>query len=136
MKGIPIKFRGCDFSGHTVCGDLVHGRTMGQTYIQILEHADLFDEGNARAVCIKVVPESVRQLIGFDCNGDEVYEGDEIVFENEIGLLTEVNRLQKRKIKAMLKPDVYLEGGDDYFSLSVAQKKNAEWLGGVKVGGN
>ena len=76
MKAVPIKFRGCDFDGKTHCGDLVHGRTMGQTYIQILEHADLFDEGNARAVYTKVIPESVRQLIGFDCNGDEVYEGD------------------------------------------------------------
>jgi len=76
LKGIPVKFRGCDDSGRTHCGDLVHGRTMGQTYIQILEQANLFDEGDARAIRIRVIPESVRQLVGFDCNGEELYEGD------------------------------------------------------------
>lgn len=76
MKGVPIKFRGVDADGKCHYGDLVHGRTAGQTYIQIIEHYDLFDEGDGFCVRIAVIPESVRQLVGYDINGEEIYEND------------------------------------------------------------
>lgn len=75
MRGVPIKFRGVDVNGHYHYGDLVHGRTMGQTFIYVLE-GNLFDEGANTRYKIPVIPDSVRQLVAYDTNGDEIYEGD------------------------------------------------------------
>ena len=74
MKGIPIKFRAKEtIKGEYVYGDLIH---CGDD-VCIREHTtvDLFltHEGDT-----KVDPDSVAQLLGYDVDGAEIYEGDEI----------------------------------------------------------
>lgn len=62
-----IKFRGrCIGSGTLVYGDLKH-------YFD-----DVFVNG------WQVKPESVAQLVGYDCDGKEVYEGDVLILQNGI----------------------------------------------------
>lgn len=63
----PIKFRGRDAYGKLHYGDLWQ-RTDGMI---------LFDHDET--VWQRVHPESVAQLVGYDANGNEVYEGDIIV---------------------------------------------------------
>lgn len=59
----PIKFRGkSKFNGEIVFGDLTHSRTGKAIYIE--------DD--------QVEPESVAQLVGYDADGKEIYEGDVI----------------------------------------------------------
>lgn len=56
---LPIKFRGLSkYSGKNVYGDFYHGKKI--VYVD-LEPVD---------------PESVKQLVGYDKDGREVYEGD------------------------------------------------------------
>lgn len=63
---IPIKFRGRDAeTGKMVYGDYING-TMGP----------LINEHNWAMPARIVEPSSVAQLLGYDKNGDEVYEGD------------------------------------------------------------
>jgi len=58
----PIKFRGrCIGNGTFVYGDLTHN----------------FDDVYVNGWQVK--PESVAQLVGYDANGNEVYEGDELI---------------------------------------------------------
>ena len=64
----PIKFRGRTKSGEFVYGDLIH---MTDNRIGII-----FDK---RVAAVEVDPDSVAQLVGFDSDGREVYEGDIIV---------------------------------------------------------
>lgn len=116
MRRVPVKFRGCDFDGRTHCGDLVHGRTMGQTYIQILEQADLFDEGEASATRYRVIPESVRQLIGFDCNGDEVYEGDMVCEAVQYSLGDKPLHINWRAASSLCGYLFYVEDGESHYS--------------------
>lgn len=66
----PIKFRGRDAYGKLHYGDLWQ-RTDGMIIFDHDEH-----------LWQRVHPESVAQLVGFDCDGREVYEGDIIVDEN------------------------------------------------------
>lgn len=61
----PIKFRGCDMMGKMRFGH--YAITGGHPYI-IEEH-----------VWCEVEPESVAQLVGYDINDKEVYEGDELI---------------------------------------------------------
>ena len=61
----PIKFRGRDLAGKMRFGH--YAITGGRPYI-IEEH-----------VWCEVYPDSVVQLVGFDKNGEEVYEGDTVV---------------------------------------------------------
>lgn len=71
---VPIKFRGADIiSGEYHYGDYVT-RSEGCA-IRVRENDKLFDMHEYE---IAVKPESVAQLVGYDANGAEVYEGDEI----------------------------------------------------------
>lgn len=58
------KFRARDFDGNLVCG----GITAGGDFIIV----------NARKF-VTVDKDSIRQLVGYDCDGNEVYEGDIVI---------------------------------------------------------
>lgn len=63
----PIKFRGVMYGGNEkVYGDLVHEN--GHTYII-----------NVAREHHRVYENSVAQLVGYDVNGKEVYEGDTVL---------------------------------------------------------
>ena len=62
----PIKFRGRDQNGKFHYGDLNHS----DKYVLIS------NDGKPR---IFVDPDSVAQLVGYDANGNEVYEGDALI---------------------------------------------------------
>jgi len=69
VKGIPIKFRGKAENGEYVYGDLMQGN---------------YDESAFRIKPRKKRPvyvdkNSVAQLVGYDVDGKEVYEGDAII---------------------------------------------------------
>ena len=65
----PIKFRGCfPGGGMTAYGDLIHTK----------RGVFIFTESGGRMV---VEPDSVAQLVGYDKNGKEVYEGDTVIDE-------------------------------------------------------
>ena len=67
MKKIPIKFRGRDVESgkHIICG-FGYADLNGKKYI--------FDAKTSMAY--HVAPDSVAQLVGYDVDGKEVYEGD------------------------------------------------------------
>lgn len=67
MKGIPIKFRGKDVdTDRYVYGDFVQG----DYDFMFINNSNIY----------RVYPESVAQLIGYDADGNEIYEGDRIIF--------------------------------------------------------
>ena len=76
----PIKFRGrvCDENkaqsdqGKTVYGNCLFQYPNGTV---ALSHT-------IKLALTFVEPESVAQLVGFDADGNEVYEGDELVLQN------------------------------------------------------
>lgn len=69
MKTVPIKFRGV--SAKT--GDYVYGAYVNEcTFVCDGEGCDAF-----KFVCI--LPATAAQLVGYDSNGNEVYEGDVLV---------------------------------------------------------
>lgn len=74
MKNIPIKFRGKDcITGELLFGDLFHknkGVFIGSA----------ISEGYAVS---EVYPDSICQLVGYDKNGAEVYEGDTVYFKSD-----------------------------------------------------
>ena len=73
-----IKFRGETYNGRLISGDLIHQH--GKVYI---------DE--VCAECI-VKPESVAQLVTYDADGKEIYEGDEF--------LTGLNSVVRAELRA------------------------------------
>ena len=64
----PIKFRGRTQNGNLIYGDLIHFRG----YISIHENG---------SGIYHIAPDSVAQLVGYDANGKEVYEGDTVIEE-------------------------------------------------------
>ena len=75
MKGIPIKFRGTTIKyKEVVYGDLFH--CDGKTFIMTLAIHNI--AGAFETQSDEVAPDSVAQLVGYDANGEEIYEGDEI----------------------------------------------------------
>ncbi len=71
----PIKFRGRDMNGHFVFGLLTKKkiRSSGEICYAIAT-------GNCSAgETIPVNENSIAQLVGYDANGNEVYEGDTFV---------------------------------------------------------
>ena len=78
MKGVPIKFRGRDIiSNEYLYGDYV-SRDEGCA-IRIHHQTSLF---NMHEYEIAVDSNSVAQLVGYDADGNEVYEGDAVVEVN------------------------------------------------------
>lgn len=68
MRKVPIKFRGVDTAGNYVYGGIN-------------------EAGNGIIINnlpILVEPESVSQLVGYDRNGEEVYEGDTVINEQTL----------------------------------------------------
>lgn len=79
MKGVPIKFRGRVFaSNEVVFGDYITHKD-GSCAIRVRDNDDLF---NMHEYEIAVEKRSVAQLVGYDADGKEVYEGD-IIFDDE-----------------------------------------------------
>lgn len=76
MKNIPIKFRGnsaVDAPNFINKGDFVFGSS-------IIQRHDKFWLGDDKGSYVD--PDSVCQLVGYDINGAEVYEGDRIIDSN------------------------------------------------------
>lgn len=74
MKGIPIKFRGvvycsCD---EKVFGELTHQN--GSAYIRAVDGEYHY----------RVDENTISQLVGYDAEGNEVYEGDKVRVGDEI----------------------------------------------------
>lgn len=92
-----IKFRGRSInSGELVYGDLVHTDTEAVN-IRYIEKNFCGVAGRVVIFVKEVEPYSVAQLIGYDADGNEVYEGDTL-FDNYgksevadlvVGLITE-----------------------------------------------
>lgn len=80
MKGVPIKFRGKPtLSSEYIYGDYV--TRQDGCAIRFKENENLF---NMHVYEIDVKPETVAQLVGYDVNGEEVYEGDALLsFDND-----------------------------------------------------
>ena len=96
MKGVPIKFKGESALG-TIYGYYV--KREGKAYIY-----------NEIGAGVTVDENSVAQLIGYDDNGNEIYEGDELIYiDNDKDI--EYNKLKKAffskvTVQAALKNDV------------------------------
>ena len=69
----PIKFRGRTKSGKFVFGEYAQNFMGGKPQICY------FDEHGWN--CTQVDPDSVAQLVGYDKDGNEIYEGDKVVSE-------------------------------------------------------
>lgn len=66
---LPIKFRGKTHNGKSFYGDLIHRFGM----VAIGEYGDYQE----------VEPDSIKQLVGYDKNGHEVYDGDALQTEED-----------------------------------------------------
>lgn len=76
-RGRPIKFRGVDINtGGFVYAQL--GEIMGEINSEIPPKYLTFITDDAHVI----EAESVRQLVGYDKHGNEVYEGDVLVIEH------------------------------------------------------
>ena len=73
----PIKFRGRDMTGHFFYGLLTRKkiRSSGEVVFAIAL-------SEKQSETIPVNENSIAQLVGFDADGNEVYEGDELVLQN------------------------------------------------------
>lgn len=68
MEGVPIKFRGrCSYDGRYTYAEII----IDSEGVHITNDADGGHEW-------KVEPDSIRQLVGYDKNGNEIYELDEL----------------------------------------------------------
>lgn len=86
MKKIPIKFRGKPtLSSEYIYGDYVT-RQDGCCAIRFKENENLF---NMHEYEVAVKPETVAQLVGYDAEGKEIYEGDK-VFDADNSAVTAV----------------------------------------------
>lgn len=74
----PIKFRGRCIDNHLPdTGKMVVGCYFSGVYPKGEIHAIIDRDGDE----FDVEPESVKQLVGYDADGNEVYEDDELVNE-------------------------------------------------------
>ena len=70
----PIKFRGRDVTtGTVIYGNFVYD-AVGKPFIVLYKSKHEFELAH-------VDPDSVAQLVGYDGNGKEVYEGDTVIEE-------------------------------------------------------
>ena len=79
-----IKFKGVALTGEAITGDLIHV-SKAVAIRGRLEPADSDSFG-----AWEVKPESVRQLVGFDKNGAELYEGDTILIDDAEMTIAEI----------------------------------------------
>ena len=75
----PIKFRGVDKHGNFVFGEYAQAFMGGKPQICF------FDERGWN--CVPVDEDSIAQLVGYDSDGREVYEGDELDWRNGGGTI-------------------------------------------------
>ena len=93
-----IKFRGKDMTGQFVYGLLAKKklRTSGKIVWAIATGRQLSD-------FIPVMESSIAQFVGYDKNGEEVYEGDELIDEYEQEHVAEIydrpNFLKRRVLR-------------------------------------
>lgn len=108
MQGIPIKFRGVNIA----TDKYVYGyySVMYSPYITSSEKADEYS-------LYQVYPESVAQLVGYDVDGNEVYEGDVLKdFEDNSYTATLEARVEWKDT----------ETDSEFYSLPLEQWKNFE----------
>ena len=72
MKGVPIKFRGKDMNGQYVYGLLTKKLVR---HSGVLSYA-IVNGSFKSSETIPVSEDSIAQLVGYDAEGNEVYEGD------------------------------------------------------------
>ena len=85
MKNVPIKFRGKRLdNGKYVFGDLVRGLGKDLYYDENVTRI-AFGNGFNEIRYIEVDPETVTQLLGYDANGEEIYEGDNLIIKRFLG---------------------------------------------------
>ena len=77
----PIKFRGKTFDGQIVFGSYCY-----ENLDDIGEIHSIIDEHGEENI---VDPDTVAQLVGYDANGKEVYEGDRLIEEYVDGYVKE-----------------------------------------------
>lgn len=70
-----IKFRAIDVNGHVRYGSIVSDKQKPVAIIQQRENP--INNGYATGWCFAIKPDTVRQLIGIDKDGNELYEGDD-----------------------------------------------------------
>ena len=84
-KDVPIKFRGrfwlkglepCDVNTRLSDGDFVFGGYARMMFLFEDAEGDFIIKNDGAAFL--VYPDSVAQLVGYDANGEEVYEGDTV----------------------------------------------------------
>ena len=81
----PIKFRARGIDGETYFGDVYHFKKVVGIHV--------CGDGT-----FEVIPESIAQLVGYDKDGNEVYEDDEVVDENGLtGTALLVSEVMGRK---------------------------------------
>ena len=83
----PIKFRGRNDSGKFVYGDLTHV-------------ANMISIGGWH-----VDRKSVAQLVGYDKDGHEVYEGDELTDENRFNYVAQLWNVARNPHNYVFPPD-------------------------------
>lgn len=110
MKNIPIKFKGVDIrTGKTV---------FGLYYVTPLDRQPaILQYGlSGYPVCTLVKPDSIRQLVGYDTEGHEVFEGEKVFCYS--GFCTPAKELKERSPlrKARVELIGYVSAYDENFN--------------------
>lgn len=80
MKNVQIKFCGVTLNkSGVVYGDLIQAPCELPT-IRVYDVAECKKSGDCVFEDYEVYPESISQLVGYDADKDEVYEGDELYY--------------------------------------------------------
>ena len=112
-----IKFRGRDLNGHFVYGGISRN---GRAIV-------LDDYGSGAWVD----PASIRQLVGHDANGNEVYEGDTVLrydSEAEFREAPENGVLREVALYTQVNPDL-----ESYYCIALKEEEASMWHKRTKV---